>query len=240
MCSCVCDRNIRSLVIISLKKKSRGRQAKGCCTCSKTQSRFQALVICLPSLADEMSVIMATYAHVKLFHGEKTKGEVPMGRQIPPLYKDGESFLEVPRNAFLLESMHASGCTEAETFYMVITCVISPLCHIATPELCPMTVPGMFLWPFQNCVTLPPRTVSHGPQRPVSHCYPSTVPHGPPRTVSLYHPRTLSLGHSRCVTSSHWHCRALSQGTPGLCHIATLNLCHVTLSSSKEAGKAGD
>lgn len=214
MCSCVCDRNIRSLVIISLKKKSRGRQAKGCCTCSKTQSRFQALVICLPSLADEMSVIMATYAHVKLFHGEKTKGEVPMGRQIPPLYKDGESFLEVPRNAFLLESMHTLGCTEAETFHTVITCVISPLHHYVTS-------------PPQNCVPWPSQECFYGHSRTVSHCHPGLYPMVP---RDLCHIATQALYLMALPELCHFTTQELCHlATPGVSphHIGTAGLCHM-------------
>lgn len=224
MCSCVCDGNIRSLVIISLKKKFRGRQAKGCCTCSKTQSRFQALCICLPSLADEMSVIIATYAHVKLFHGEKTKGEVPMVRKIPPLYKDGESFLEVPRNAFLLESMHTLGCTEQKCFTRLsrvsyhhsttmshrhprtvshdhprnVSMAIPELCHIATQDCIP--------WSPETCVTLLPKHCISWPSQNCVTLPPKNFVTWP---LQMCHLITLALQDS--VT---WHPRAVSHCHP--------------------------
>ena len=83
-----------------------------------------------------------------------------MVRKISPLYKEGESFLEVRRNAFLLESMHALGCIEQKHFTRLsrvsyhhsttmsrrhprtvshdhprnVSMAIPELCHIATQD----------------------------------------------------------------------------------------------------------
>lgn len=57
-------------------------------------------------------------------------------------------------------------------------------------------------------------------------------PHGYPRTVSFHHPRAFHL--ATLYMSHH------PIATPGLCYMATLKLRHITMSSSKEAWKAGD
>lgn len=88
---------------------------------------------------------------------------------------------------------------------------------MAICDLCHMATQDCILWLPETCVTWLPK-----------HHTLKVIP-------GLCHFTIQELFHLATLDMSRHHIATL-----GLCYMATLKLCHITMSSSKEAWKAGD